>query len=363
MEKMDWPLHFVTFNLSLNKWFFIRVVFYKEGAMARLPSISIAFQFSGGWHEWVVEQSYSNEFNVVGEASYVVSWVTLGSTEKFCGNVEADISQIPSSARWVEGETFVLRWPITTPLSKEEDLLILNMRCTVGNGAKVEFWDDFWTNVPSLKKAFPRIYNIAVRKHSKVNEFGCFMNDSAVCIGNVEDRLSWQRSSDGLYTPKSFCVLKSCDGLEEDWFWKLTWANLASPKVEIFVRRDVKQRISVFSELLKRNVSGVHWDAMLVFPANVKMLLEICCVQKFRRKKRLSLTIAVIVLSAFLKPRSLELAFGCALMLFVAAVSSIRRGGPNVHVRANRLMQNAAKFAAFLGFDVCAWGIFSMLPG
>ncbi|KAE8678334.1 hypothetical protein F3Y22_tig00111427pilonHSYRG00503 [Hibiscus syriacus] len=55
------------------------------------------------------------------------------------------------------------------------------------------------------------------------------------------------------------CTLKSLGGLGtvEDAVWKLVWAKQAPPKVEAFVWKAVRQRISSFVELDKRGVQNL----------------------------------------------------------------------------------------------------------
>ncbi|KAE8681544.1 hypothetical protein F3Y22_tig00111318pilonHSYRG00062 [Hibiscus syriacus] len=174
---------------------------------------------------------------------------------------------------------------ISSSVDSDEYPFLSNMKCALGDGSKINFWEDFWTDVRSLKHALSRIYNLAVIKHGKVKDFGNWINDAWVWnvdlrrslfewekivwddfmlkISSVKpifskaDCLRWISSTDGVYSPKIYCINVACEGEVEDRFWNLVWANLAPPKVEFFVWRVVQQRIPSLTKLSKRGVVGI----------------------------------------------------------------------------------------------------------
>ncbi|KAE8691110.1 Peptidyl-prolyl cis-trans isomerase G [Hibiscus syriacus] len=66
----------------------------------------------------------------------------------------------------------------------------------MGDGAKIDFWNEHWTEVNSLKASFPRIFGLAIKKSGKIK---------AVSLAPSFDRLKWVGSADGRFYPKSFC--------------------------------------------------------------------------------------------------------------------------------------------------------------
>ncbi|KAL4347618.1 hypothetical protein GQ457_17G007830 [Hibiscus cannabinus] len=180
---------------------------------------------------------------------------------------------------------------ITSPLLNREDLFTKHIRFGIGNGEYIDFWGDFWTEVPSLKVAFPRIFALALKKRGKVNEFGVLGNNGwewkielrrvlfdweyniweeflsilnkAVCGSRMFDRIRWVGNSNGTYSTRAFCEVSSETGVDEVNIWKEIWVNLAPPKVEAFIWKVMHQRIPTKVELAKR---GVTWNGDLNCP-------------------------------------------------------------------------------------------------
>ncbi|KAE8661488.1 hypothetical protein F3Y22_tig00113725pilonHSYRG00522 [Hibiscus syriacus] len=108
------------------------------------------------------------------------------------------------------------------PLNKEDDMFKKDLPVSLGDGNSIYYWNDFWTSVPSLKVAFPRIYGLAIRKPEKQRK------DALRWI----DYVGWD--------------LRMGYKLRE-----------APPKVEFHTWRAVSQRLQVLVELEKRGISNL----------------------------------------------------------------------------------------------------------
>ncbi|GMJ04569.1 hypothetical protein like AT3G24255 [Hibiscus trionum] len=175
---------------------------------------------------------------------------------------------------------------ILLPLQNSNDLFSSNLCFVLGDGKAIQFWDDYWTEVPSLRQAFPRIFSIALRKRGCIADFGSLVAgkwewsielrrtlfdwevnmwsdfvdtiDRAAKYHADRDCLRWSGSTHGFYKPKDYCVLVAKLGnVDNNPIWKLIWQNLAPPKVEIFLWRAVQNRILTCFELGKRGISGL----------------------------------------------------------------------------------------------------------
>ncbi|KAE8727738.1 hypothetical protein F3Y22_tig00005401pilonHSYRG00019 [Hibiscus syriacus] len=60
---------------------------------------------------------------------------------------------------------------ISRPLADSEDPLIFYLRPAIGDGYSIDFWNDAWTKVQSLRLSFPRVFALAVKKEGKVSDF------------------------------------------------------------------------------------------------------------------------------------------------------------------------------------------------
>ncbi|KAL4308799.1 hypothetical protein GQ457_01G003850 [Hibiscus cannabinus] len=83
---------------------------------------------------------------------------------------------------------------IAKPLSNSNDLFSSGIRFKLGDGSRIEFWEDFWTEVRTLKEAFPRIFNLSVKKSGKVGQFGHKESDKWVwSIATRRELFDWER--------------------------------------------------------------------------------------------------------------------------------------------------------------------------
>ncbi|XP_039011423.1 uncharacterized protein LOC120140520 [Hibiscus syriacus] len=215
----------------------------------------------------------------------------------------------------------------------------------MGNGRRINFWNDHWTEFLSLKVAFPRIYGIAIKKSGAISEFGQWVNSD--WVWNIElrrnlfvwemviwsnfiqvlnrgtvaspgvDRLKWLGSSNGKYNSKTYCIKLETINKSEYHIWNYVWNKFVPPKVAAFVWKTIYQRLPVASELVKRAITCnvnllclfykhttedvwhvlchcdfvwqvwqrwcLLWKVQLVFPMKVRDLLEIWFSQRIRR--------------------------------------------------------------------------------
>ncbi|KAE8682609.1 O-Glycosyl hydrolases family 17 protein [Hibiscus syriacus] len=171
---------------------------------------------------------------------------------------------------------------IVKPLVSNEGNLFSDLKCIMGNGAKIDFWNDHWTANFSLKDTFARVFRLAKKQYGNLTEFGIWENgvwvwrielrrnlfvwenslwsnfllvlNRAVSSHPTLDRLTWGGSNDGRYTPKSYCLKVATVGKVEDSIWKTVWCKFVPPKISGFVWKAVYQRLPVTSELEKRGV-------------------------------------------------------------------------------------------------------------
>ncbi|KAE8701052.1 hypothetical protein F3Y22_tig00110548pilonHSYRG00062 [Hibiscus syriacus] len=177
---------------------------------------------------------------------------------------------------------------VVRPLDNVDDPLPKNLRIAVGDGKSTDFWNDHWTEVASLKLAFPRIFELVIRREGMVADFGKKKKINGRWVWNIEirrllyswefsvcdefirtldqavsgsmekDTIRWLWSSSGVYTPKAFRSISVFVEEEHDKFWKLVWSNSSVPMVEFLVWRAVLQRLPVLEELGKRGIVNLE---------------------------------------------------------------------------------------------------------
>ncbi|XP_039002867.1 uncharacterized protein LOC120129436 [Hibiscus syriacus] len=200
-------------------------------------------------------------------------------------------------------------------------VFLSEVKCVMGNGSKIDFWSDNWTELVSLKASFPRLFRIANKKAGKISEFGHWVNgvweweielrrhlfewekalwsdfmlvlNRAVSAAPCDDKLRWIGSADGSYNAKSFCI-------------QSTWVvQQRLPVIIELHKRGIHcsvQSLYVFCNCEQKTVDHVlcHcdvvwkvwqrwcsvWKVNIVFPMKVKGLLEAWFHQKIRRKDR-----------------------------------------------------------------------------
>ncbi|XWS41090.1 hypothetical protein CRYUN_Cryun17cG0050600 [Craigia yunnanensis] len=60
--------------------------------------------------------------------------------------------------------------------SNYSTIFVFDLRFSLGNGSKIKFWRDNWTNRGTLCIIFPRIFILSANKEGKINEFGSWIN-------------------------------------------------------------------------------------------------------------------------------------------------------------------------------------------
>ncbi|KAL4282897.1 hypothetical protein GQ457_16G022390 [Hibiscus cannabinus] len=171
---------------------------------------------------------------------------------------------------------------IAKPLSNSNDLFSSGIRFKLGDGSRIEFWEDFLTEVRTLREAFPRIFNLSVKKSGKVGQFGHkesdkwvwsiatrrelfdwerrmweeFMNVIERAASNTgrEDKLVWINARDGDYSTNVYCLKASTLDAEPDKIWNVVWSGLVPPKVEGFLWKALLGRVLTLVELAKRGI-------------------------------------------------------------------------------------------------------------
>ncbi|KAE8675692.1 hypothetical protein F3Y22_tig00111648pilonHSYRG00183 [Hibiscus syriacus] len=95
-------------------------------------------------------------------------WVIKETLSK-CGSPDYRESQI--SAPKLEKSNGVW-YNILHPVMMNDDSLVLEVRYVMGNGTRIDFWSDNWTEVRSLKLPFPRIYGMAIKNRERFVSLG-----------------------------------------------------------------------------------------------------------------------------------------------------------------------------------------------
>ncbi|KAK8604824.1 hypothetical protein V6N13_082293 [Hibiscus sabdariffa] len=194
---------------------------------------------------------------------------------------------------------------ISRPLSDGSDAFMSQIRFKLGNGRNINFWEDFWTEVPSLKVSFPRIYRIAVKKAGKVYEFGAksnrrwvwnielrrdlfswelrlwesflnILNTAALSLGEV-DQLTWIGSATGAYRTMEFCKKVASAGGITDKIWQTVWTGLVPPTVESFIWKVVRGRIPTLIELGKRGCNRAASELCVLCSKEAETVPHLLC--------------------------------------------------------------------------------------
>ncbi|GMJ02687.1 hypothetical protein like AT4G29090 [Hibiscus trionum] len=189
----------------------------------------------------------------------------------------------------IDRRTFWIWRNIAKPLCNQNDLFTKGLKTVFGDGSSIDFWNDFWTEVRSLKEAFTRIFMIATKKSGTISDFGSRVNEEwvwnielgrslfdweievwrefmdvinrAIYNPNVEDNLRWLGADSGLYSSKGYCDSLNMNDNQHDNVWEEVWKKMAPIKVEALLWKAIHNRLPTMLELSRRRVelNGIIW--------------------------------------------------------------------------------------------------------
>lgn len=95
-----------------------------------------------------------------------------------------------------------------------------NVRRSVGDGSKTEFWESEWIGQASLKSLFPRLYNLSTKKEAMIREMGCWNEERWVwdVEWHRELRKSEARGADELMAMLQSVSIR--EGQADRWEWR-----------------------------------------------------------------------------------------------------------------------------------------------
>ncbi|XP_028083384.1 uncharacterized protein LOC114284637 [Camellia sinensis] len=174
------------------------------------------------------------------------------------------------------------------------DFFLQNFRLVVGNGRRLQFWNDKWCLNQNLSVLFPRLFTLSVEKDGKLADF--FNRKVSASDWNLVFRrplLAWkeeevQKLNDFLRNAPSLQegVVDSCSWLAHPseeftvasfWMWvearqgvdltvtRCIWNNLAPPKVQFLSWLAWKGRIKCSEFLQRIGVLSLSTSALCVF--------------------------------------------------------------------------------------------------
>lgn len=156
-------------------------------------------------------------------------------------------------------------------------------RKDLGNGKDTLFWQDIWLNNRPLQSAFPRLFRLSSNQKAKVANMGRWENEEwkwklswsrplrirdklewealAAVLQQVKvlkdkkDSLRWNFSKSGSYSVKSFYteLFNQAEPCLKKVIPKI-WANLAPPRIEIFIWLAILERINTKNKLALLNI-------------------------------------------------------------------------------------------------------------
>jgi hypothetical protein len=182
------------------------------------------------------------------------------------------------------------------------------LKFEVGNGTRIQFWDDIWCCAEPLKAMFPDLYRIAcvpeatVADHMQVRggavtwevhfirmahdweleSFSSFLDViyAATIKNSGLDKLVWIPSLvEGFQVRSYYQVLSS--SRNGDFPWKIIWKSKVPPRVAFFSWTAALGKILTVDNLRKRHIVLVSWCCMCKADGeSVDHLLLHCSVAK-----------------------------------------------------------------------------------
>ncbi|GLT40522.1 hypothetical protein SLA2020_357800 [Shorea laevis] len=117
-------------------------------------------------------------------------------------------------------------------------MLIKGFKWEVGEGNKVDFWQEWWIGDKKLKDSFPRLYALSVKKEGQISKMGIWEK------GRWVWRVEWRRGTIGREKDEEEVLEKVLEGVQlkeevgDVWKWvhaidgryivKLAYDSLAS---------------------------------------------------------------------------------------------------------------------------------------
>ncbi|GKV39338.1 hypothetical protein SLEP1_g47120 [Rubroshorea leprosula] len=162
-------------------------------------------------------------------------------------------------------------------------MLVEGFKWEVGEGNKVDFWQERWAGDKTLRDLCPRLYALAVKKEGKVSDMGKWDEgrwawhvewrrgtigrekdeegvlekalEGVKLKEGVRDVWKWRHEMDGKYVVKTaYVFLDSMESALEDQICKLIWCRLVPSKVAFFRWRLCLNRLPTKENLQKRGV-------------------------------------------------------------------------------------------------------------
>ncbi|CAL5368616.1 unnamed protein product [Camellia sinensis] len=141
------------------------------------------------------------------------------------------------------------------------NLLMEITNIVVGNGIRIQFWDDHWVGNLCVENEFPRLYSLSTEKEVSLSlmmerkgsstswifnfrrplfaweaddlaTLNNLLNQAVAGLSNRDDCLRWLASSSGQFRVSSLYNLSMYSGSFEFEVTKLLWNNVSPPKAQ-----------------------------------------------------------------------------------------------------------------------------------
>ncbi|XP_059277663.1 uncharacterized protein LOC132031768 [Lycium ferocissimum] len=182
-------------------------------------------------------------------------------------------------------------------------IMLARIRCKVGNGLKVSFWNDIWLGDTALKVKFPALFVLSQKRHATVAEMWTgqgwdldlrrHLNDwememvaefhstmaAFINLTGERDTLEWKKDGKGIFTVNSAYKDLNVSSLQEEgWPWKMIWKTKVPYKVNCFNWLLAKEAVLTHENLNKRdqlwrmfiNLRKIRW----VKPGSIEGVLK-----------------------------------------------------------------------------------------
>ncbi|KAJ6925966.1 hypothetical protein NC651_010415 [Populus alba x Populus x berolinensis] len=170
--------------------------------------------------------------------------------------------------------------------SRLRNIVTNNTVMLVGNGKRIKFWLDDWTDNGRLAEKFPTLFQLSNDKDASLEKMGMWDGHAWCWVFSwirdlrgrntglltqmyailsrmqldkeAEDRLVWKANNTGRYSVKSLCgLLSPSSPLNTVFSFKGIWRGLVPPKVEVFCWMAIINKIKTRSMLVKRGILDI----------------------------------------------------------------------------------------------------------